>query len=105
MTTVRLRTALAVVWLVLGLALLLRTVLFPPAVFAGYDPTQLTLGGWLAVALAAWNGLRAFRSRALRPVPDVNPLRTRQPSGRQPEYRPEFDFTPGPNPPGDAPPH
>jgi hypothetical protein len=78
--------------LVVGVTLLLRDWLFPADLFAKYDGTRLTLGGWLAVALAVWNGVRAWSGAAVGRKTDPNPLRhdrSRKPTG---EYNPAFDF-------------
>jgi hypothetical protein len=93
MTAFRLRIGLAVVWLAVGLALLLRDELFPADLFAKYDGIRLTLGGWLAVALAVWNAVRAYRTAAVSRPAESNPLRTEKPRKPTDEYHPEFDFS------------
>jgi hypothetical protein len=93
MTAFRLRMGLAVLWLAVGVTLLLRDSFFPADVFAKYDATRLNLGGWLAVALAVWNGVRAWSVAPVRRKTDSHPLRpdrSRKPAG---EYNPAFDFT------------
>jgi hypothetical protein len=90
---VRLRIALTLAWLAVGIALLAREEFFPADVLAKYDGPRLTLGGWLAVALAAWNGIRAYRAKAVsRPIAPnpLRPVRRTKPAG---EYHPEFDFS------------
>jgi hypothetical protein len=88
----RFRIGLGLVWLAVGVALLLRDWFFPADLFAKYDGTRLTLGGWLAIALAVWNGIRAWSGAAVGRKTDPNPLRhdrSRTPTG---EYNPAFDF-------------
>ena len=89
----RLRIGLAILWLGIGLSLLFRDVLFPIGFFAKYDASRLTLAGGLAVALAVWNGVRAYRAVAVRRNQFPNPLRREPETNREEEYHPEFDFT------------
>src|SRR6478672_3029926 len=93
MSAFRLRISLAFVWIAVGVALLFRDSLFPADLFAKYDGTRLTLGGWLAIALAVWNGVRAWSIAAVGRESASNPLRhdrSRKPVG---ENNPAFDFT------------
>jgi hypothetical protein len=92
MSAFRFRIGLGLIWSAIGVALLLRDWLFPAELFARYDATRLTLGGWLAVVLAVWNGVRAWSGAAVGRKTDPNPLRhdrSRTPTG---EYNPAFDF-------------
>jgi hypothetical protein len=76
MTVTRLRIGLAATWLFLGLAVLSRDALLPADWFANLDPTRLTLAGWLALLLAAWNGVRSWHAIAVRRNRFANPLRS-----------------------------
>ncbi|HEY2787018.1 MAG TPA: hypothetical protein VGJ05_18805 [Fimbriiglobus sp.] len=97
MTATRFRTGLAAAWLCLGVCLLLRGILFPADVFAKYDATRLTLGGWFAVALAAWNGMRVYWMKSVGRAPTPNPLRQTRAGNGNREYNPAFDFTTHPD--------
>ena len=56
---------LFVFWTIVGVTLLFRETLMPGR-FAGKAPDQLDLLGYGAFALAGWNMLRAWSSRAAR---------------------------------------
>jgi hypothetical protein len=92
---------LAVLWLLLGLALLVGHVLFTEHAFRAS-----VLGvpaGWLALVLAAYNLLRWWVHYAARrrPPPALisRPRPAREPAPRVPD--PTFDFT-DPSPGGEA---
>ena len=90
-----LRMGLAVLWLIVGVALLLRHTLFPEWA-ARQEGNSLDLGAILALAFAAWNLARWIGS-ASRPVgelpPHRRPLEPGREGERKDEYLPEFDFS------------
>jgi hypothetical protein len=97
-----LRLTFAIVWGVIGVALLLRPTLFPAEFLGQFDPSFLTAGGMLAVFLACYNLLRWWmvirrprRSGPLNPL--ARPITNKPPR----EYNPELDFTT--RPPGSPP--
>src|SRR5262245_19556992 len=92
MSAVRFRMALALFWLLLGVGLLLRGWIVPPDVLARYDGSRLSFAGWFALALAAWNGVWAFRTVAMSRPAALNPLRRDRTSRSSSEYHAEFDF-------------
>lgn len=63
---------LMVFWLVLGGALLLRNSLFPELFNDPERQRHYSLLAWVALALALWNLIRWYASRAFRP-PTTDP--------------------------------
>ena len=90
-----LRLGLALVWLLVGVALLLRGTLFPEWA-ARQEGNSLDIGAILALAFAAWNLARWIGS-APRPAgelpPHRRPLEPGRDGERKDEYLPEFDFS------------
>lgn len=92
------RVVLAAVWLVIGLGMLFYPSLLPPKMVAGRDAVFLTMLGWLALLLVAYNVMRLvayLRRRAARARLAANPLAQPRPEPQPPrerEYIPELDF-------------
>ena len=89
------RLAFAGLWLMLGVAMLLRDSVGLDWLSERYAAGNLNLGGGLAIAFAGWNAVRWFsgRHREMR----AEARRIREPlaekkSERPFEYNPELDF-------------
>ena len=95
------RLVFAGLWLILGMALLLRDSVGLEWMSTRYAPENLNLGGGLAIAFAGWNCVRWFsgRSRGAGSGRKTRePLAEKAPD-RPFEYNPELDFL---KPRGDA---
>ncbi len=89
------RLVFGALWLMLGIALLLRDSVGLEWLSARYAPENLNLGGGLAIAFAGWNTVRWFSGyhRGVR----AERRATREPlaektAERPFEYNPELDF-------------
>ncbi len=88
------RLVFAGLWLILGMALLLRDSVGLEWMSARYAPENLNLGGGLAIAFAGWNCVRWFSGRfrgAGSARKTSEPLSEKAPD-RPFEYNPELDF-------------
>ncbi len=80
-------------WLVLGLALLLRDSVGLNWMSDRYAAENLNLGGGLAIAFAFWNGLRWLLGRTRVGKQAVHqPLAPKNTEERPFEYNPDLDF-------------
>ncbi len=85
------RLVFAGLWLILGLALLLRDSVGLEWMSTRYAPENLNLGGGLAIAFAGWNAVRWFSGRSRGSERTRWPLTEKAPE-RPFEYNPELDF-------------
>lgn len=88
------RLAFAGLWLMLGVAMLLRDSVGLDWLSERYAAGNLNLGGGLAIAFAGWNAVRWYSGRRARNAvrrKAEGPLAPKA-DGRPFEYNPELDF-------------
>ena len=90
------RLVLVAVWLLIGVALLLRDSIGLTWLSDRYPAENLNLGGGLGIAFAGWNAMRWYSGRrrsAGTTVPTTSkPLAPKSTEQRPFEYIPELDF-------------
>ena len=89
------RLVFGALWLMLGVALLLRDSIGLEWMSARYAPENLNLGGGLAIAFAGWNAVRWFSGRQRDIRSERRKIReplAEKTAGRPFEYNPDLDF-------------